>query len=323
MKRSKNTTFFFLFSIIAVLFVSCSTTAKTTYSYNREDPYPGMEIVRYANSQAYAFPNEESDKLLIILEGGGWESVLGEKQGNIWTSVGYCEDFIKEFKNDYTILIPEKLKRQPGIVYREDMDDRANYTARNLLTCYNESINGYLTDHAFSSIVVIGFSEGAMLLPLIYEAIDNKNRVVAMVSISFGGLSMYESYKILSTQRSGFPQEWTYIFKDFLNTFDPEKPKLPDSFEEDYFDTTYRWISSSVHIRPFDYYKKITIPILFIHGLLDGSLPFESTVYIQENLPEKPFDYRYFHEMGHAPANLNQLIQFRKEIAEWIREIDK
>jgi hypothetical protein len=235
---------FVLFPILTVLFVSCATNSNATnvdtgYIFNPENPYPGMEILQYGNSQAYVFPNESSDKLLIIIEGGGWDSVLGEKQGNSWVSVKYVFYFLQELRNDYTILIPEKLRRQPGMDYSKDMEDRANYTAENLLACYTESINGYLGDHNFSTIVLIGSSEGALLLPLIYEKMDNKNNVATMVSISYGGLSMYESYQIISTTRSGIPQEWADYYRDLLDTFNPEKTEFPDSFEDDYYGITY------------------------------------------------------------------------------------
>ena len=308
---------FVLILILTALFISCATNSNTTYLYNPENPYPGMEILRYANSQAYLFPNESSDKLIIIIEGGGWSSVLGIKQGDLWTEVQYGSQFLQVLKNDYTIFIPEKLRRQPGIDYSEDMEDRANYTAENLLACYTESINGYLGENNFSSIVIVGTSEGAMLLPLVYEKMNNKNNVIAIVSISCGGLSMYESIRIISTTRSGIPKEWAKMFSDMLDTFNPEKTEFPDLFEEDYYILTYRYYSSVMHIRPFDYYKNINIPILFIHGRIDSTVPVESTVYILENLPEKPFEYWLF-PWAHQPGNQNEIIQFRNMVAEWI-----
>jgi pimeloyl-ACP methyl ester carboxylesterase len=77
-----------------------------------------------------------------------------------------------------------------------------------------------------------------------------------------------------------------------------------------------------MHIRPFDYYKNINIPILFIHGRSDSTMPGESTAYIQENLPEKPFVYWYF-PWAHQPGNLEEMIQFGDMVAKWIRETDK
>ena len=299
--------------IIIVLFFSCTT-------FNRRNPYPNMEIAYYANSQAYVFPNEASDKLIIVIDGSGWESVLGEKKGNTWKTVGLAAIFLQELNHRYAILVLEKLKRQPGIVYFEDIEDRANYTAENLVACYTESINNYLTAHVFSSIVLIGSSEGAALLPLVYERMDNKENVTAMVSMAFGGLSWYESNKILSV-RSDIPQGWSEMYFGASYIFRPENKaednEFMNSFEEDYFGFTFRYFTSFFHIRPFDYYKNIDIPVLFVHGKNDYNVPVESTMYVQEHLPDKPFEYKYY-EWEHGPGSRADTLQFRKDIAEWI-----
>jgi len=312
MKRYKNNTFFLLIFTIVVLSFSC-----VTYSYDRTNPYPNMKIMRYANSQAYVLTNKTSDKLIIVVEGSGWDSVLGEKQDNIWISVKYASQFLQELGNDYTFLIPEKLNRQPGLVYIEDMEDRANYTAENILACYNESINSYLAENAFSSVVLLGVSEGALLLPLIYDRMNNKDNVTAMVSIGFGGLSLFEAYSILSV-RPYSPPEWSEMCRDIANICDPANAEVKNTFEEDFYGITYRWFDSFRNIRPFDHYKSITIPILFVHGVADYNMPVESTVYIEKNLPEKPFEYWYYDNWDHQPRNKADMIAFRKEVSEWI-----
>ena len=311
-----------LFIIIITLFISCATNSNSTDtalmpSWNHDDPYPGMEILRYPNSQAYLFPSVASDKLIIVIEGAGWNSVLGVKENNTWLWGGMAVALLQELRDAYTFLVPEKLKRQPGLDYENDMEDRANYTAKNLVACYTDSINGYLAGHDFSSIVLIGGSEGALLLPLVYEKINKKDRVVAMVSMSYGGLSMYEQTEILYNARSGYPAEFIEAFTDVLETFNPEKTEFPDSFEEDYYGLTYKYLNSVLHIKPLDYYKNIDTPILFIHGIYDFIIPFESTFYIQDNLPDKPFEYRYF-QWAHQPDSLNEIIHFRKMIAKWV-----
>lgn len=308
MKKEK---FIIFISIILIIFASCKT-----YTYNRRNPYPNMEILRYSNSQVYLFPNETSNKLIIVIESSGWNSVLGTREDNIWTSVQYGAQFLQELKNHYTFLIPEKLKRQPGENYYENSEDRANYTAKNLISCYSESINGYLAEHDFSSIVLIGTSEGAMILPLIYENMNNKEKVVAMVSISFGGLSVYESYNILST-RSNLPQGWFEMYFNISQIFKPTNNVIFDSYMENYYFYTLRWYNSIMNIKPFNYYEKINIPILFIHGEADFNIPVESTRYIQENLTRKPFEYIYYH-WDHQPRNSNDMLILRKDIAEWI-----
>ena len=301
--------------IIINLFISCVTNTAVLAP---AEPYPGMEIYRYPQNRfVYSFPNDEYDTLIIVLEGGGWHSALGVMQDNFWKVTGITSMLLPELRGVYAFLVPEKLKRQPGPDYYEDMEDRANYTAENLVAGYTESINKFLADHDFSSIVLIGFSEGALLLPFVYEKMDGKDKVTAMVSMGFGGLSMYESYGILSSTRSFYPPDWIEFFADVLATFNPEKSDYPDSYEEDYFGLTYRYHKSFMHIRPFDYYKNIDIPILFIHGDDDDVIPWESTFYLQENLPEKPFTYKYF-PWEHYPEAEADILQFRKEIAQWV-----
>jgi hypothetical protein len=316
--KIKYNSLFFIF-IVACLLVSCTT-------FNHKDPYPGMEIVRYGNSQAYVFENVLSDKLIINLDGSGWDSILGTKNERRWTATHNGAQLLQVLGDKYTFFIPEKLKRQPGMTYHEDIEDRANYTADNLLACYIESINGYLEEHSFSSIILIGTSEGAALLPLIYERMNNKDTVKALVSISFGGYSLYESYQILGASPE-VPQETKNMYNHILEVYEyvedykTKNDEITITPEEDFYGLNYRWFDSFMPLRPFDYYKNMNIPVLFVHGDYDINVPVASTVFIQENLPEKPFTYKYF-RWAHQPRKRSHLIAERNEIAEWIVNID-
>jgi len=303
-----------LFLIITVFIVSC-TTAK--HEYDRKNPYPGIETLNFKKSHAYFLSNESSDKLVIVIEGSGWRSVLGVKNKNYWSEAGLAALLLQELRDTHNFLIPEKLKRQPGMMYNEDMEDRANYTADNLIEGYIDSINGHLAEHNYSNIILAGASEGACLLPLLYERMNKKEKVTAMVIDAFGGLSIYESYEILK-DRPFITREWEEAFTDILTAFNPKNITFPDSYIDDYYGLTQKYFGSFVHIRPFDYYKNINVPILFLHGTHDFSIPVESTIYVQENLPDKPFEYKYFFNWDHQPRNAKDVIEYRKAIAGWI-----
>jgi pimeloyl-ACP methyl ester carboxylesterase len=277
-----------------------------------------MEIARYGNSQAYVFGKEASDTVIIVIEGSGGDSVLGVKSEKQWVSVHQAAQFLQVLGDAYTLFIPEKFNRQPGQDYSRNMEDRAKYTAENLLDCYLESIDGYLAEHAFSSIVLIGVSEGGILLPLIYERMNGKHAVTALVSLCSGGLSLYKSYSILSVS-SNTPEEWKEMYRYFVEEYNPENQPYRDTYVEDIYGATYRWLTSFIHISPFDHYKNIDIPTLFIQGEADHNVPVESTRYIQENLPDKPFEYRYY-PWDHQPRTRSDVIQLRKDIAEWIKK---
>ncbi|MDR1389632.1 MAG: hypothetical protein LBJ31_06610 [Treponema sp.] len=308
-------------SIAAFIIFTLAFSCKTIEVVNRKNPYPNMETVHYGNSAAYVFKNDASGKLLIVIEGSGWESVLGIQTEDGWHNIGCGGLLLPVLGGNYSIMIPEKLKRQPGQNYMADMEDRANYTAGNLIDCYVESINGYLAEHSFSSVVIAGFSEGACLLPLVYERINDKAGVKALVSMGFGGFSWYESVYMLSL-RQDFPAEYIKMNQYFVEMYKPGKDSYPDSYKEHVYAISYRWFNSIKDIKPFEYYKNITIPVLFIHGDNDYNIPVESTRYIQENLPEKPFTYKYF-PWDHQPREDRDFIQWRKEIAEWIISIDE
>jgi esterase/lipase len=280
-----------------------------------------MEIVNYENSHTYIFKNEASNKLLVIIEGSGMYSVLGIKINETWVNFGMGAPMLQDLGDRYTIMILEKLNRQPGQNYFADMEDRANYTANNLVDCYVESVNGYLAENLFSSVIIAGFSEGACLLPLVYERIEKKDRVKALVSMAFGGFSWYESIYTLS-KKQNLPKEYENMYRYFIEIYKPGETVFPDTYKEHILGMTYRWYNSFGNLKPFDYYKNINIPVLFIHGINDYNLPVESTVYVQENLTEKPFEYKYY-KWEHGPRKYGDIIQLRKEMAEWIIKADR
>jgi esterase/lipase len=310
------------FIIVPVFIILCSISCVT---FDHRNPYPNMDIVKYGESQGYSFPAEGSNKLIVIFEGSGWSSVLGVHNGRKWIETHLGAQLLQELNHKYTVLIPEKLKRQPGGIYENDMTDREYYNAENLVMCYSEVINGYLNEHSFSSVILIGISEGAFLTPVIYNKMDEKNKtnVKAIVSCAGGGLSLYEDYGIL-VEREG-PKEWqgwVDMYKFYLEEYKPGKEEYLNSFDEIVNGTTFRWWNSMRTIRPFDYYKNIEIPVGFFHGYYDHNIPIESVAYIANNLKGKPFYYKIY-KWSHQPKKYSDTIQFREDIAAWILEIDE
>jgi pimeloyl-ACP methyl ester carboxylesterase len=70
--------------------------------------------------------------------------------------------------------------------------------------------------------------------------------------------------------------------------------------------------------KPFDDYVNINIPVLFIHGELDIEVPVESTHYIQENLPDKPFEYIYGNCCNHSLGCDMAKTLFATDVKQWI-----
>jgi hypothetical protein len=53
---------------------------------------------------------------------------------------------------------------------------------------------------------------------------------------------------------------------------------------------------------------------------MDTNVSVLSTRYVEENLPDKPFDYIYYPDMIHYPETIGQLKRLRADIADWLRE---
>jgi esterase/lipase len=286
-------------------------------TFDKKDPYPNMKTIQYGSNFTYEFKSlEPSNKLLIVFEGSGWDSSLGKYANNQWEFTEIGAQLIQVLRKNHTILIPEKLGRKPGIDYFDDMEARYIYTKENLIDCYVTIINEYLDENPHSSVVLVGTSEGAMLLPLVYTKINNSELVKGMVAIAFGGFSIYESYQICA-EKDGLSDDWKNVYLYAIGLYENIN-QYTESIETNSYGIVYRWMASFIDIRPFDYYKNINIPMLFIHGKKDWNMAVESTEYIQKNLSKKPFDYIYYENMGHIPIKYNETIRLRNDIKEWI-----
>jgi pimeloyl-ACP methyl ester carboxylesterase len=276
-----------------------------------------MNILKYGNNTAYEFLNRNSDKLVILIDGTRWVSVLGWKEGDNWDlSSSYF--FLTILKEKNSFMIPERLTMQIGKYYLYDPDMRRNYNLNNLVQSYSSTINSYLDDRSFSSVIIMGHSEGASLLPLIYNEIKQKSKIGGMIAISYGGLSVYEQVKILADTKIKMPD----FYREAMQNIDVLKKDIelyPNSLGE-IMGYTYGWWDSFLDYRPYDYYVDINVPILFIHGKQDITVPVESTQYIQENLPNKPFEYVFIDTGDHSFEEKESKDELIKTIKKWVSD---
>jgi pimeloyl-ACP methyl ester carboxylesterase len=229
-----------------------------------------------------------------------------------------------EFKEEFTILVPEKFNRDPSDpnrnpnpkeeYYEYDNAAREKYTVDNLADRNAEIINQYLAENNYSTVIIVGGSEGACVLPLVYENIKNKQDISGLISIAYGGLSMYEQMKIfadspLKSQYSSWELQKLDMIKECNDLH-------PNSIDEQ-FGVAYGFFN----YKPFDDYKNIDIPVLFIHGELDGNVPVESTRYIQENLPENPFEYIYLAHSSHTFISRKDRKEALSKARAWINRL--
>ena len=137
----------------------------------------------------------------------------------------------------------------------------------------------------------------------------------SIVSCFGGGLSPHEIFNVLVAS-DVTPTSWKKMYMQVIEVY-KNKP-YPDSLEIGFMGMPFRYWNSIVDIRPVDYYQNIDIPVLFVQGEKDYRIPKESTQYVEQNLPEKPFDYSYYPKMGHGPTGYKDTLILREDIARWI-----
>lgn len=298
-----------------------------------EEYYPDYTTINYANGRGYEFKNESSSKLIITLDGGpDWSSVVrvpGEKME------GYrFIEWLLPLQSENSFFVPEKFNREVGTDYYDyfTLAERERYTTDNLMANYLEVINEYLSQNNYDTIIMIGYSEGAKILPMLYLQLTNRDKISALILISTGGLSRFESYEILLQKAQVGEKPFDKLGLDNIMNFSTMYKSILDAYrEEPYPDTTgrimlfgstvtYRWMASIINLKPFEYLAEINIPVLFRHGERDVQDAVESVRYVEYNLPAKLFEYLYDAEMGHYPASIDELERFRADIADWLNE---
>jgi len=290
----------FLLFLIFPIITSCNEVdSNNTQSYNYHEYYTinnFMKTHHFNNGKGYEFKTERTNNLLIILDGFSFGSTLDS------ASVPLLLKLYPRF----TIFIPEKFYRTSGVSYLNDPEERERYTINNLLDNYEDIIFEYLSVNNFDSIVMVGISEGAFIMPILYSRLNNPN-ITNLISIAGGGLSAHEYYQIIAADKELLSSldlfvrisiKLTYIRINKLYKTEP----YPDSIKRlnnNPRTITYKYLNSLIHIRPFDYYENIDIPVLFLHGKLDTNVHVESTRYVEKNLPLKPFSYIYYPDTAH------------------------
>jgi pimeloyl-ACP methyl ester carboxylesterase len=230
---------------------------------------------------------------------------------------------------EYNIFVPEKFdwgRNNANIFF--DIENRKKYTVDNLISNYSSTIKEYLSQNDYETIIIAGFSEGGHIVPELSFQLEKFN-ISGLISIGAGGLV---SPVDIAAARRKEPlddesiKQYLAIYNQYLNTYGGERyADSPDEIKlrqtgRNRYDLTLMWQYSWYARRPFELYKNIDIPVLFIHGQLDSNVSVVSTRYVEENLPNKPFDFIYYQDMIHYPETIGELKRLRADVANWLRE---
>ena len=301
-----------------------------------EEELPDYNTLYFSSGMGYEIKNENSNKLIITLEGGpGFFSHRMCLPG-VNIHGGHTIDYFLYLSDVYSFFVPEKFAwsydRRDDIF--ADLRERERFTIDNLILNYAEVIREYLSQNEYESIIIAGFSEGGFIVPELYFQLEDFN-ISGLVSIAAGGLSYYEGYRTLFAKaQMGQPPFHTggdrdlevspASYRGVLDVYRYSRDDSPEPFGSDLnpsnrsFATTFRYLSTILFRPTIDFYREIDIPVLFLHGEMDIQIPVDSTRYVEENLPGKPFTYIYYPEMWHYERFYGEFITIRRNISEWL-----
>jgi len=297
--------------------------------------YPDFNELYFSSGKGYEFKNDTTDRLIIYLGSFSWGSAVEPK----WS--GKLIDVlveIPELKEKYTFFVPEKFNREIGKLYGLDTEERQRYTIENLTNNYYNIITEYLSHNSYKSVIIYGAAEGAYILPMLYSRLDNNN-ITALISDSGGGgltfaeqqqvllnklIKNERSFSALSSAKEDRANMQRY-YETWLQAFQTAASAARYSASIDFFlnsPMTYKWFSGITQLNLTEYYEKINIPVLFIHGNLDTTVPVETTQYIENNFKNKSFNFYYYADMTHIQIK-QQEYPPQNDLTAWILRIDK
>ena len=112
-------------------------------------------------------------------------------------------------------------------------------------------------------------------MPFLYAKIEGKEKVKGIVSIAGGGPPLYDSYSLLRTLTIA-PSLHREVYSYVVESYDTGTEWCSYSLGVDKYGNVLRWLKSAMEFDPFDYWRNINIPVLFIHGEKDFNVAVES-----------------------------------------------
>jgi|SRR5690554_2778204 len=268
----------------------------------------------------YVLPgkNSNQEKLIIYLDGSGLQSVLGIKKWGIWRAIRFGYMLRKYSSSDIDLLIPEKMNIKQGECGKNNPNVLVNYTLDKRVYSSVLVIDTYLNKNKYENIYLIGYSEGAVIAPRVYRNLKNKEKIAKLVLISGGGLSQFESFKILEKTTLSMPTS----YKNGISKMDSILNLIhqnPESINDYWLGWPYKRWAGFLYYRPIEDLKYIDIPILAVHGDQDINCPVESSRFIKqefEQLGKNNLTYKEYINQDHSfNGNFETIIN---DIEKWL-----
>ena len=282
-----------LIASLFFLFVSCSYNNFKVFTHNEPNGFTNYYLFERSEN------NSLNQDLIIYLDGASFNSTLGIK-GSIfpWKSFSLAYKLQKELPNKFDLLVPDKMNINTGEDFSEDSLKLSYTNLEARVKSAVSSIDEFLVNHNYKNIYLIGFSEGGMILPKVYNDLHNKASISKFVNLSGGGYSYYTLIKNYYKERGLDTLKVDSVYSDIL--------KNPNSLSKFYMGHPYKQWTDFMKYEPSIEYKNINIPILILQGSNDENLPVASSIYLKNflnDLGKKNFTYIELENMDHSYSN--------------------
>ena len=130
-------------------------------------------------------------------------------------------------------------------------------------------------------------------------------------------MSQLEELRVLAESELSMPDNYRAALS-YIDVVAEDVRNNPQSIEDRYLGLHFvRWNSFFGYV-PLDYLAGVDIPLLFVHGELDWSVPVESTRIIDELNISPLFDFIYYDDMGHELRTSSQRRRPVRDIRDWL-----
>ena len=297
---------FFSFIIVGFTF-ACSYGDFTTHQI--------VENKNFYNYYLFERNEGTSNKdLIVYLDGSTMHSSLGLK-GSIlpWKSISPAYILQKKLSKEYDFLVPERMNMEIGKDYNNDTLRLREYTLKNRTEAAVKCVNEIITKQLYANIYIIGYSEGSLILPKVYNSLINKDRIKKLISIAGGGYVYYDMIKASLLERG--------LSQHFIDSTIAEYKKDPNSVTKFAFGHPNNKWNDFLYYDPLEEYKKIDIPILVIHGDADKNGPVEASRFLKRKFDEYGKKNLEYLEVKNAVHNFeDQYEQVITEIETFIKK---
>lgn len=229
--------------------------------------------------------NKNKENLIVYIGGSGYGSVLGLKEDGRWKETTLAYTLHNTLLSDFDILIPEKMNIKMGKNHRNERKILENYTLDQRVATAILVIDKYLKRNLYENVILLGFSEGGYILPRIYLNLKNQNKISGLAVLACGGLSQYESFKILSNKNYSYPEGYKMELKRIEQVAKDIK-KNPDNINKRFLGLAYKRWSTFMFYRSLDDLVEIDIPIFMGQGEKDMMSAVESARIVEKKFSE-------------------------------------